>query len=91
MSPEHNLWTEVLMQAIYDIVGFKASAHRPVDQFEAKNWFLFDGFCPGSFRWVCNVLDLDPVTVRHHVFNLSAMQLKQRIQSHPINYRMSDT
>lgn len=89
MTAERELWVAVLMQAVYDLFGFHAMAPVPNRQLirsDAETWLLSDAAALGSFRWICNSLDLDPATVRRRVFSLSVMQLRERIQNQPIEH-----
>ena len=54
------LWSAVLIQAIRDLDGKYQS-----ERFQAKQYVFFDADRgPGSFGWVCHMLDLDPEAVR---------------------------
>jgi hypothetical protein len=67
---EERLWTAVLLQAIRDVGGFDIVAdenHRA-----ARLWFLSDNHAPGSYRWICDVLNLPPDYLRHRLFAVIA-------------------
>lgn len=56
-SGERQLWSAVLMQALKDYAG--AGDRGEVERWLASNWYA-----PGSFRWVCDVLGMNPGGVR---------------------------
>lgn len=63
------LWPCVLHRAVLDAKGqLEASAaiehSREQVVADARLWFRGAGVEPGSFRWVCAALDLDPGYVR---------------------------
>ncbi len=54
--PEADLWRAVIDQAIDDLSQPKL--HRA-----AVEWLASTGHGPGSFRWACDHLDLNPTAV----------------------------
>jgi hypothetical protein len=54
--PEANLWRAVIGQAIDDL-------SQPVLRLAAMDWLGSTAHGPGSFRWACDHLDLDPEAV----------------------------
>jgi hypothetical protein len=65
--PELHLWSEVLLLAIYDS-RCQASAGKPHDkrrvQRSARAWIRSKSEHPGSFKWCCEMLGLDPQAVQ---------------------------
>ena len=54
-----NLWAAVLKQAIKDArQSVNGSLTGP------GLWFCSNSHAVGSFRWICGVLNIDPVSVR---------------------------
>jgi hypothetical protein len=54
--PEANLWRAVIGQAIDDL-------SQPALQQAAVEWLASTAHGPGSFRWACDHLDLNPAAV----------------------------
>lgn len=57
-----NLAMGILLQAFRDIVAPKKISNKEweVWQQDALEWFASDEFYPGSFSWVCEVLQAQP-------------------------------
>jgi hypothetical protein len=55
-NPDANLWRAVIDQAIEDL-------SQPRLRQAAVNWFASTARGPGSFRWACDHLDLNPSAV----------------------------
>ena len=53
-----NLAIGILLQAFRDIVSPKKASNKEWElwQLDAMEWFASDEFYPGSFRWVCEIL-----------------------------------
>jgi hypothetical protein len=64
---EPKLWAAVLLQAVSDCIKPRRSSPGYKDD-DARRWFLSDRHGVGSFRWVCEALDLDPQAIRDRVF-----------------------
>ena len=60
-SGEAALLASVLALAIVD-------ASQPEYEAEARRWLLSDSGEPGSFRWYCRLLSLDPVYILRVAF-----------------------
>ena len=59
------LWAAVLSEAIAALKVWRNSGKHVLEGRKAETWLLHADTCgPGSFEWVCSVLDLDPVAVR---------------------------
>ena len=54
--PDANLWRAVIDQAIEDL-------SQPKQRQAAVDWFASTSHNPGSFRWACDHLDLNPSAV----------------------------
>ena len=59
------LWAAVLSEAITALKAWRNGGKQVLEGRKAETWLLHADTCgPGSFEWVCSVLDLDPVAVR---------------------------
>ncbi len=61
--PERTLWVAVLDRAVRDFAGIDAKSsqvRKAVLRHDAEAWFRSESDAPGSFRWVCDQLGLDP-------------------------------
>ncbi len=73
--PYKKLWKQVLHQACKDL--YKREERDQIKQnanelhtLSAKNWFSKDDNIEiGSFRWICDFLDLDYKKSRKQIFN----------------------
>jgi hypothetical protein len=77
MLEERRLWAAVIIQAIYDL----DAAATGVRDF-ARRWFLSDNYKFGSFRWICDQLDLSASAVRRHILDRKMQPAGRRM-----NYR----
>jgi hypothetical protein len=58
------LWAAVLLDALETLNG-RGLDHGAVAQAQARHWFFESTeHGPGSFRWTCDVLGLEPAAVR---------------------------
>ena len=62
-APYRNLWAAVLEQAVKDVLQCTAS----LDRERTLSWFESKRKDVGSFLWICNVLDLNPETIRMYI------------------------
>ena len=75
MQDEKNLWASVLFRAIDDAGGrirdlSSCQQHvRNNIKEEARSWFISGLGHVGSFKWICNVLDLDSDVVYERLKN----------------------
>ncbi|TMA97489.1 MAG: hypothetical protein E6J74_04970 [Deltaproteobacteria bacterium] len=62
MIDAQRLWLAVLEQAVIDLTlaDNGAVSQRPRLRYFTHLWFTSDNHEPGSFRWICDHLDLDP-------------------------------
>jgi hypothetical protein len=63
-SPELELWREVLLLAIMDCRGQLGRHDKRHAQERAQAWIFSTREDPGSFKWCCDVLGLDPRMVQ---------------------------
>jgi hypothetical protein len=70
MIDARRLWLAVLMQACIDLGSANecAVSERPRLRYFAQLWFVSDNYEPGSFRWICDHLDLDTSWLRRRLF-----------------------
>ena len=70
---ERGLWAGVLIQAIKDLAGYGRvykQRERVRVQYHARVWFTSDSRDVGSFRWICDELELEPSWIRRKMFAL---------------------
>jgi hypothetical protein len=70
---ERRLWAAVLRQAVCDL-GY----HRSTLQHFTQLWFESDKREPGSFLWVCELLELDASRLRRRLFELADKKTQVR-------------
>lgn len=59
------LWAAVLAEAIATLKAWRNGGKQVLEGRKAEAWLMHaEANGPGSFEWVCCVLDLDPVAVR---------------------------
>jgi hypothetical protein len=61
--PEEELWTHVILQAIDDLEK-RTSLSSKSAQDAAREWFLSDSDAVGSFLWSCQVINVEPNSIR---------------------------
>lgn len=71
------LWLAVIQQAAEDAHS-KNAEDKPI---QAREWFKSDSVSPGSFRWICEVFDIDHVVVTAAVFSGYGMKGKKRAEA----------
>lgn len=61
-----NLALGILLQAFRDIVAPKKASNKEWEEWrqDALDWFYAEENHPGSFRWVCEVLEMNPNELR---------------------------
>lgn len=83
LSPEVELWTEVILQAIDDLDRRTRICSRE-DQRAAREWIDSDADYLGSFVWACHAINLDPDFIRsqlakkHHVKHPGKVTMRSR-------------
>lgn len=68
-SPLMNLSLGILLQAFRDVVSPKKTSHKKwlLWREDALDWFASDKNDPGSFQWVCEVLEISQKDLREWV------------------------
>ena len=79
--PYMQLWAHVLWQAVTDLVRSPDDQPSAIQvREEAAEWILCDADCVGSFRWVCDLMHLDPDKVRERITRMVVMSGGQRFR-----------
>ena len=71
-SPEIDLWRAVVLLAILECRGesvIGAKQNKRYVQQRAQAWIFSTCADPGSFKWCCHVLDLDPQAVHRRALS----------------------
>jgi hypothetical protein len=92
-SPEVSLWMMVLNQAALDLFEIRSGCSRGTRQVltrAARGWFNSEKSDPGSFVWVCAVLDLDASTLRRKVFALDRAAVRAASYHEAWQYHQDD-
>lgn len=63
MLPEAELWTQVILQAINDLYGRTSSIPGSAQE-SARIWFASECDAVGSFKWTCQIINVDPNFIR---------------------------
>lgn len=61
--PEKNLLVAILAQAVQEAISFNVNKINPWYR-EAYEWIRSDDIGRFSYRWICDQLDLDAVSIR---------------------------
>lgn len=82
MTGERWLWGAVFLRALCDLAGLVNAMDEESSGIRraAFEWITSSTSKCGSFRWVCQVLDLDPSTVRRRILILSPAELRRRLK-----------
>jgi hypothetical protein len=87
-----NLSLGILLQAFRDIVAPKKSANKEWELWrqDALEWFYSDEKHPGSFRWVCDVLEMNPRELREwlHAYKKSRGDRKREMARKLIRFQI---
>ena len=78
MSPEVELWTEVILQAIDDL-DKRTALCSPSNQRSAREWIASDADEIGSFVWACHAINLDPNFIRSQLAKRHQMKNPEEI------------
>lgn len=75
-----NLALGILLQAFRDIVAPKKSSNKEWQLWrqDALEWFYSDEKFPGSFSWVCGVLEMSPKELRQWLQDYRRSGAKQK-------------
>ncbi len=69
MIDERRLWQAVLEQAVIDLRPDKRTiTEQPGLRYCTRLWFSSNNHEPGSFRWICDYLDINPSWFRRQLF-----------------------
>jgi hypothetical protein len=74
MIDVQRLWLAVLMQAINDFTYSYEHARL-------KPWFTSDNRDPGSFKWICDHLELDSSRLRRRIFAIIDAPVSKHLHS----------
>jgi hypothetical protein len=84
---ERRLWAAVLIQAVKDLSGYAlvdSSRDRTRVQYQARHWFSSNNCDVGSFRWICDELELEPSWIRRRLVALINFD-DVRVDKHPVD------
>lgn len=77
-TPEKNLWAEVLVRAVRDVLHPESKEmyyHK-----HACFWFFDDSTEMKSYLWICEELDLDAKKIRNRVFEMRMNDEKYNVR-----------
>jgi hypothetical protein len=87
-----NLALGILLQAFRDIVAPKKSSNKEWELWrqDALDWFYSDEKHPGSFRWVCDVLEMNHRDLREwlHAYKKSRGERKKEMARKLIRFQI---
>lgn len=83
-SDYYQLWAAVLKQAVLDI---KKRSQSHTDYISAYEWMMSKEHYPGTFIWVCDLLNLDPEFVKA---KLIQVKQKKSLLDKPTNIDLYD-
>ncbi len=89
--PARNLALAILNQAFRDIVSpNRASQEWEIWKRDAARWFSSDEDDPGSFHWVCDVLELDFSKLRGwlETYKTSGLRGRKEVARKLIRFRI---
>lgn len=91
-SSLRNLALGILLQAFRDIVAPKKSSNQEWEIWrkDALEWFFSEESHPGSFLWVCEVLEMSPRELRHwlHTYQRSDSLRKREMARKLIRFQI---
>jgi hypothetical protein len=71
---ENRLWAAVILRAIADLLALETHADRTKQRslkYRARTWLSSSARYPGSFKWICQFLDLDSERLRRRIFEIA--------------------
>lgn len=87
-----NLALGILLQAFRDIVAPKKSSNKEWEIWrqDALEWFFSEETHPGSFHWVCEVLEMSPKELRQwlHTYKHSDRARKKEMARKLIRFQI---
>lgn len=78
--PSRKLALGILVQAFRDALTQKNSMERAEWQKDALVWFQSESTQPGSLKWVCELLSIDPSSIRSWLRDFSRSDPKRQRQ-----------
>ena len=82
----------ILLQALRDIVAPKKASNKEWELWrqDALEWFFSEEFHPGSFHWVCGVLEIKPKEMRTwlHTYKKSGHERKREMAKKLIRFQI---
>lgn len=68
MRAERKLWTRCLEEAVECVTGRRTMGHSRAERQRIRDremrWFSDRNTAPGSYLWICMVIDCDPGAIR---------------------------
>ena len=87
-----NLALGILLQALRDIVAPKKASNKEWELWrqDALEWFFSDESHPGSFAWVCEVLEIKEKELRAwlHAYKRSPIERKREMAKKLIRFQI---
>lgn len=87
-----NLALGILLQALRDIVAPKKASNKEWEAWrqDALEWFFSEESHPGSFCWVCGVLEIKPKELRTwlHTYKKSGLERKREMAKKLIRFQI---
>ena len=91
-SSLRNLALGILLQALRDIVAPKKASNKEWEVWrqDALEWFFSEECHPGSFSWVCEVLEIKPTDLRTwlHTYKRSGQERKREMAKKLIRFQI---
>src|SRR6266581_1502516 len=79
MIDARRLWLAVLVQAINDLAH--TDERQRLRRHFTRFWFTSHNYDPGSFRWICDHLDLDASWLRRRLFAIVDAPVSKHLHS----------
>ena len=78
-----NLWSAVLKQAIEDVAKYPGGliSERTLSWFENKCEEI------GSFQWICNILNLNPESIKMFIYHVISERFSTAINNSLVEFR----
>ena len=91
-SSLRNLALGILLQALRDIVAPKKASNKEWEIWrqDALEWFFSEECYPGSFYWVCEVLEMKPKDLRTwlHTYKKSGQERKREMAKKLVRFQI---
>lgn len=73
VESERQLWAAALLNALRDSIGRglvnDGKVAKTLSERDAKEWFASNAYYVGSFKWICELLELEPDNIRRKIEN----------------------